>query len=44
MVFLQPVKYKRFYNTYQFLEAETKLIYVLHLKAFLFQQDNVLLL
>jgi hypothetical protein len=28
----------------QFLEAETKLVHIIHLKTFLFKLDNVLLL
>jgi hypothetical protein len=32
-----------FFNTTQLLEAEKKLIYMIHLKAFLFSLDNVLL-
>ena len=35
---------KFFGNTKQFLEAETKFIYIIHLKAFLFRLDNVSLL
>jgi hypothetical protein len=31
-------------NPSQFLEAEMKLIYIIHLKAFLIKLDNVLLL
>jgi hypothetical protein len=34
---------RRFFNTKQ-LEAETKLIYIIHLKALLFKLYNVLLL
>jgi len=33
-----------FFNTKKLLEAETKLIYIVHLKAFLFQLHNVLLI
>ena len=37
--------YQSFFgNTKQFLEAETKFIYIIHLKAFLIKLDNVLLL
>jgi hypothetical protein len=35
---------KFFGNTKKLLEAETKLIYIIHLKAFLIKLDNVLLL
>jgi hypothetical protein len=33
-----------FGNTKQFLEAETKLIYIIYLKPFIFKLDNVSLL
>ena len=36
--------YQRFFNIKQLLEAERKLIYITHLKAFIFKLDNVLLL
>jgi hypothetical protein len=42
MAFL-PVIYECFFNTTQLLEAEKELIYMIHLKAFLFSLDNVLL-
>jgi hypothetical protein len=32
-----------FFNTKQLLEAENKLLYIVHLKAFLFKLHNVLL-
>ena len=35
---------KFFSNSMQLLEAENKLIYAIHLKAFLFKLDNVLFL
>jgi hypothetical protein len=35
---------KFFFNTIQLLETETKLVHIVHLKAFLFKLDNVLLL
>jgi len=35
---------KFFCNTAQLLETETKLVHIVHLKAFLFKLDNVLLL
>ena len=34
--------YRSFCSTEQLLEAETKLIYITQLEAFLFQLDNVL--
>ena len=37
---LLPVIYKCFCNTMQLLEGETKLIYMIHLKDFLFKLDN----
>jgi len=40
---LMPVIYVCFFNTMQLLEPEKKLIYMVHLKAFLFNLDNVLL-
>jgi len=43
-VFLYLWYLKVFCNNKQFLEAEKKLIYIIHLKAFLFKLNNVLLL
>ena len=36
--------YQSFCNTMQLMEAAKKLIYIIHLKAFLFKLDNVSLL